>query len=236
MCFFIAQLIYTFRCHRDIKDYPSEVSYVQAYESTSSDEELNKEYFHVYKNQFTQFGGAIRTESFKKSETFRRNHSREMLRRRLISDKPEDFLPSLEEDALIELSRVVSNVGMGVPFFSVYWQFIVPLGTDNILKNLGVKRSYRDFLSPEVTFVNVMLRNAENHLNNSHWRSDTLKRRYVELNTNNVISRRTAALFYGLGSLYFIFTSVVNVFRVLDSYGWFDSIKAFSHAFRSASF
>ena len=52
ICFFVAQFIYNFFCHRDIKDYPSEVKYIEAMQVINSDEYLNREYFDIYKKYF----------------------------------------------------------------------------------------------------------------------------------------------------------------------------------------
>ena len=57
--FFVAQIIYIFKCPPLVKSYPEQHSFVRTLSDTTSDDQLTAEFYDKYKVYFKQHGGPI---------------------------------------------------------------------------------------------------------------------------------------------------------------------------------
>lgn len=224
MCFFFAQLIYMFRCHREIKDYPSEVRYTQALDATTPDEDLNIELFDQYKVFFKKYGGDIDESKF----------DVEAYKAEVIYSTPDEefksvlhFQSSEQYSTLVQVQNVVGSLEDDEQHGVIDWELLRKGSYPSLNRILNLDDDIKS--DEEFAAKNYQLIMLEHWIDSSaigsHWRAKALKRRYDKLNTSNLLSRSIAAVLYCLGSLYFIYTGGMNIYRVLDTYGWITELQ-----------
>ena len=197
MSFFVAQLIYTARCDRDIKDYPSEVKYIQALDTTTSDEYLNCQYFNVYKMFFKKYGGSIDHDhyDFEKARHY-------ATKKDLQITKSNGAIVS--KDAIDQnrryLDRIIRSIHRGKQIGLVDWKLLTSIPDVSFIDMLQIERTEdeSDGYTPEEGAVYEMIFNAGEEFRSSHWRAVAIKRQYDKLNTSRLLARSIAATLYAL--------------------------------------
>lgn len=232
MCFFAAQLIYSsFLCHRDIKDYPSEVKFTQAMEATMSNSELNCQYFDVYKEYFKRYGGAIDETKYDSNiakpaaETMDINE----MRKKFTDSKNHAINTKIEQ----QVSSIYMSIINGKQHKPIDWSVfkVNETNVDNfnqICDKFQLPSTTADGIriTPERKALFKMIYSAGDEFQSSHWRASAIKRHYTKLNLNRLSARLIAATLYAAGTFYFIYAGASNIAKVLVQYSWIEKLPA----------
>ena len=212
--FFVAQLFYMVFCTKDIKDYPSKVRYTQALNVTMSDDELNLEYFDVYKKYFRRYGGAIEVDTF--------NLEHALIEIEASNKQHLSFSP-LSDDIAFELQGLVTSIKNGKQEFPINWKLVCSVDIHKLLKLMRMDVADAHGRTTAVDQLARMIEHMRKLINGSHWRAERLLYRFNKYNTEQLAVRFAVGVIFYTGIIYFALLGLSNILKVIGSE---DAIKA----------
>lgn len=213
IAFFIAQLFYMVLCNKDIKDYPSKVKYTQALNATMSDDELNLEYFDVYKKYFKKYGGAIEVDTFSIEHALR-EVGKEEIRTNKIDQQSTS---PVSTEVAFQLQGLVTSIKAGKQEFPINWNLICSVNIHALLKLMRMNVADTTGRTTASEHLGFMIEHMRNLLNSSHWRADRLRYRFNRYNTEQLAVRTSVGVVFYTGITYFALLGLSNILKVIGS-------------------